>query len=81
MLYEYWTESNYVFLDPMEKAVLEVLLILKICHSPRALESDLIDSPFQPHSKGGDLLIVALHNFIKTLHQDVEGGYYAKDDQ
>ena len=65
----------------MEKAVLEVLLDIKVHHPPGALESDLIEGPFQPSGKGGDLLIVALCNFIKILHQDVEGGYHAKYDQ
>ena len=42
-----------MFPDSVEKAVIEVLLDLKIHHSPRALWSDLVEGPFQPHGKGG----------------------------
>ena len=61
----------YVILDSVEEAVPEMLLDLKIHHSPRALPSDLVEGSFQPHGERGDLLIVALCNFIKVLHKDI----------
>ena len=52
----------------MKGSVLEVLLDLKIHHSSGALQSDLIEGPFQLHSERRNLYIDALHNFIKVLH-------------
>ena len=60
-----------MFLDPMEEAILEVLLGLQAWHSSRALELDLIEGPVQPHVKGGDLSITLLANLIEVLHEKV----------
>ena len=57
-----------MFADPMEEIIFEMLLYLSICYPPGALQTDLNKGPFQPHGKGGNLLIVVLHNFIKILH-------------
>ena len=48
-----------MLVDPMKEAIFEVLL-------------DLVEGPFQPCGKGGDLLMLTLGNLIKLLHQDVE---------
>ena len=57
-----------VLVDPMEEMIFEMLLDLSICYSPGALQPNLIQGPFQPCGKGGDLLMVTLCNFIKNLH-------------
>ena len=44
--------------DPMEEAILEMLLGLQVCHPSGALELELIEGPFQPHGKGGDLSLL-----------------------
>ena len=54
--------------DPVEEMIFEILLHLLICYPPGALQPDLIKGPFQPYGRGGDLLMVALHNLIKSLH-------------
>ena len=46
--------------DPMEEAILEVLLGLHVHHPHGVFELDLIKGPFQPCGKGGDLLIITL---------------------
>ena len=48
--------------------IFEMSLYLSICYPPRTLQSDLIESPFQPHGKGGNLVMVTLDNLIKSLH-------------
>ena len=57
-----------MLVDPMEETIFEMLLHLLICYACGALQPDLSKGPFQPHGKGGDLLMVDLHNFIKILH-------------
>ena len=42
-----------------------MLLHLLIHYPPGALQPDFIEGPFQPHGKGGNLLIVALCHFVK----------------
>ena len=50
----------------MEEMTLEMLLHLLVCYPPRALQTTLIEGPFQPCGKGGNLLMVTLCNFIKN---------------
>ena len=59
-------------MDPMEEIIFEVLLHLLISYPPGVLQPDLVESPFQPHGEGGDLLMAALHHFVKILHKDVK---------
>ena len=66
--------------DPMDEAILEVLLYLQACHPFRALKLDLIEGPFQPHGKEGDLLIITLGDVIEVLHDNVKGGHHAKNN-
>ena len=54
------------------------MLGLQVCHPARALELDLIEGPFQPHGKGGDLLIITLGNLIEVLYENVKWGQCAK---
>ena len=61
-----------------ERTVLEVLLDLKVCHPHRALQSDLVEGPLQPCGERGDLLIVALSDLIKVMHQNIKRGHCAK---
>ena len=44
-------------LDPMEEVILEVLLGIQVHHPSGTLELDLIEGPFQPHGKRGDLFV------------------------
>ena len=69
-----------VFADPMEEVILEVLLYFQVHHPSGALKLDLIESAFQPHGKGGDLLSITLGDRIEVLHKHVEGGYHAKNN-
>ena len=63
----------------MEEAIIEVLLGLQVHHPSRALELDLIEGPFQPCGKGGDLLIITLGDLIDVLYENIEGGHCAKN--
>ena len=61
-----------MFSDPMEEVILEVLLDLQVHHPAGALEFDLIESPLEPHSKGGDLLVTLLVDLIEDLHKNIK---------
>ena len=54
--------------DPVEETIFEMLLHLSICYPARALQPNLIEVPFHPCGKGGNLLMVTLCNFINILH-------------
>ena len=64
----------------MEQVILGVKLGLQVHHPPGALKLDLIVGPFQPHSKGGDLLIITLVDLIEALHENIKGGHCAKNN-
>ena len=57
-----------MLVDPVQEMIFEMPLHLSICYPPTALHPDLIKGSFQPHGKGGNLLMVSLDNFIKILH-------------
>ena len=61
-----------MFTDPMEEMVFEMLLPLSIGYPPRPLQPDLVEGPFQSCGEGGNLVMVALHHFVKILHKDIE---------
>ena len=61
-------QISNVLADPMGEMIFEMLLDLPICYSSGALQPNLIEGPFQPCGKGGDLLLVTLCNFVKILH-------------
>ena len=65
--------------DPIKEAVFEILLDLQVHHPHRALQLNLVEGPFQPCGKGGDLLMVTLGNIVEDLHQDVEWCHGAKN--
>ena len=56
----------------MKKMIFEMLLHFSIHDPPRALQPDLVKGPFQPCGKGGNLLMVALGDFIEILHKYVK---------
>ena len=64
----------------MEEAILEVQLHLQVCHPSGALKLDLIEGPFQPHGKGGDLLVITLVDLIEVQHENIKGGHCAKNN-
>ena len=64
----------------MEEMILKVLLVLQVHHPSMALELDLVKDPFQPHDKGGSLLIIPLADFIEVLHDNVKGSHCAKNN-
>ena len=41
----------------------------------------MVEGPFQPYGKGGDLFIITLGDLIEVLHENVEGGQCAKNNQ
>ena len=57
---------------PMEEVIPEVLLSLQVHHPPKALEVNLVEGPFEPHGKGGNLFITPLAHLIKLLHEDIK---------
>ena len=65
----------------MKETILEVLLGLQVCHPPGALELDLIEGPFHPCGKGGDLLIIILGDLIEDLYDNVKAGHCAKNNR
>ena len=65
---------------PWHEAILEVLLGLQVCYPPEELELDLIEGPFQPHGKRGDLLMITLGSLVEALHGNVKGGHHAKNN-
>ena len=71
-----------VHLHLQSEAISEMLLGLQIHHPSRVLELNLVEDPFQPHGKGGNLFITPMtFQLIKILHEDIKSGHHAKDDQ
>ena len=69
-----------MFMDPVNEMIFEMLLYLSIGYPAGALQPDLVQGPFQPHCKGGNLLMVALCHFVKILYKDVEQCHHAEND-
>ena len=55
----------------MKETIFEMLLDLSICYPPRTMQPDLDKGSFKPHGEAGNLLMVALHHFVKILHKDI----------
>ena len=64
----------------MEEVILEVLLHLQVHHPPWALKLDLIEGPFQPCGKEGDLLIITLGDLKEVLYENIKGGHHARNN-
>ena len=70
-----------MFMCPMKEMVLEVLLHLSIHDPSGALQPDLVEGTFQPCGKGWNLLMIALYNLVKILHEYIECHYCAKNNR
>ena len=64
----------------MEEVIFEVLLYLQVHHPPGAMKLDLIEGPFQPCGKGGNLLIITLGDLTEVLYDNIEGDHHAKNN-